>query len=429
MNNEALRNTSMETRCVQGGYIPENTGSRIMPIVQSTTFMYETADELGDVFDLKQGTPLYSRLGNPSLSWVEEKIALLEGGVAAISASSGQAAILFTILNITKQGQHVLAMRNLYGGTHTLFASQLARLGIEVTFVAPDASLDELKSHIRPETRLIYGETIGNPTLEVLDFEKMSALAKYADVPLVVDNTFPSPYLCQPLAHGADIVIHSATKYLDGHATSLGGFVVDGGSFNWNNGKYPELAEPCADYHGMVFTEAFGKAAFVAKIRAGLLRDIGATMAPMNAFLINLGMETLHLRMERHSQNAQKVAEFLAQDPRVDWVVYPGLADSPDHALAEKYLPKGCSGVVAFGPKGGAQAADSFINNMKLATLVTHVGDLRTHALQPARTTHRQLSEEDMQGAGISPEFIRYSVGIEHIDDILHDLDQALGAI
>lgn len=429
MNNEELRQTSIETQCVQGGFIPENAGPRTMPIVQSTTYMYETADELGDVFDLAQGTPMYTRLGNPSLSWVEEKVALTEGGVAALSTSSGQAASFFAIVNITSAGQHVLAMSNLYGGTHTLFKSELRRLGIDVTFVEPSTSLEEMKALVRPETRLIFAETLSNPSLEVLDFEKVSALATYAEVPLVVDNTFPTPFLCRPIDHGADIVIHSATKYMDGHASSVGGFIVDAGTFEWTKEKYPELAGPDADYHGLVYTEAFGPAAFIGKCRAGLLRDFGSTMAPMNAYLINLGMETLHVRMERHCENAQKVAEFLAQDDRVAWVRYPGLKDDPSYDLAQKYLPKGASGVVSFGPKGGRDAADRFIDAMKLATLVTHVGDLRSHALQPARTTHRQLSDEALKAAGIPPELIRFNVGIEHIDDILADIDQALSAI
>lgn len=429
MNNEDLKTTGIETQCIQGGYIPENQGARIMPIVQSTTYKYDTSDELGDVFDLKVGAPMYTRLGNPSLSWLEEKIALLEGGVGALTTSSGQAANLFAIINIAKAGQHVLAMSNLYGGTHTLFGSQLARFGIEVTFVNPNLPLADMQAFLKPETRCIFAETIGNPALDVLDFEKVAALAQAADVPLIVDNTFPTPYLCRPFEHGANIVVHSATKYLDGHATSVGGLIVDGGNFNWNNGKYPELTEPDASYHGLIYTESFGAAAYIAKARAGLLRDIGATMSPFNAFLINLGIETLHLRMERHSENALKVAQFLQADDRVAWVNYPGLTDNANYEKAQKYLPLGCAGVVAFGPKGGGEAANRFIDNMKLATLVTHVGDLRSHALQPARTTHRQLDEEGLKGAGIPPELIRFNVGLENIDDIIADIDQALAAM
>lgn len=429
MNNEELKATQLGTRCVQGGYIPGNTEARTMPIVQSTTYKYDKADDLADVFDLKDGSFMYTRLGNPSLSWLEEKVALLEGGVAALNTASGQAATLFSIINITRAGQHIIALSNLYGGTHTLLGSQLPRFGIEVTFVEPDLSLEELKTYVRPETRCVFAEVLGNPALEVLDFEKVSALAQFADVPLIVDNTFPTPMLCQPLKHGANIVVHSATKYLDGHATSVGGVIIDGGNFNWDNGKYPELTTPDHDYHGLVYTEAFGAAAYIAKARAGLLRDIGATMAPMNAFLINLGIETLALRMERHSENAQIVAEYLANHPKVEWVNYPGLENNPSHALAEKYLPNGCSGVVSFGPKGGAAAAKAVIDNMKLATLVTHVGDLRSHMIHPASTTHRQLSDADLEAAGVKPNLIRFNVGIENIEDILADIDQALASI
>ena len=354
MNNEELKNTSVATQCIQGGYIPGNAECRTMPIVQSTTFKYDSADELADVFDLKQGTPMYTRLGNPSLSWLEEKIALMEGGVGALTTSSGQAATLFSIINITRAGQHVLALSNLYGGTHTLLGSVLPRMGIEVTFIEPTLSLEEMKTYIRPETRCIFSEMLGNPALDVLDLDKMSTLAKWADVPLIVDNTFPTPYLCRPIEFGANIVVHSATKYLDGHATCVGGVLVDGGNFNWDNGKYPELTTPDLDYHGLVYTEAFGNAAFIAKARAGLLRDIGATMSPFNAFLINLGCETLAVRMQRHSENALAVAKYLSQHEKVEWVSYPGLESDPNYELAQKYLPNGCSGVVAFGPKGGA---------------------------------------------------------------------------
>ncbi|MDO4922575.1 MAG: O-acetylhomoserine aminocarboxypropyltransferase/cysteine synthase family protein [Peptococcaceae bacterium] len=429
MNNEELKNTSVATQCVQGGYIPGNAECRTMPIVQSTTFKYDKADDLADVFDLKVGTPMYTRLGNPSLSWLEEKIALMEGGVGALTTSSGQAATLFSIINIARAGQHVLALSNLYGGTHTLLGSVLPKMGIEVTFIEPNLSLEEMKTYIRPETRCIFSEMLGNPALDVLDLEKMVTLAKGADVPLIVDNTFPTPYLCNPIKYGANIVVHSATKYLDGHATCVGGVVVDGGNFNWDNGKYPELTTPDPDYHGLVYTEAFGNAAYIAKARAGLLRDIGATMSPFNAFLINLGTETLAVRMERHSENALKVAEYLAAHDKVEWVSYPGLKSDPNYELAQKYLPKGCSGVVAFGPKGGSAAAKKVIDSIKLTTLVTHVGDLRSHMLHPASTTHRQLDDEALVKAGVRPNLIRFSVGIEDIDDIIADIEQALAQI
>lgn len=429
MNPEDLAKLSVETRCVQAGYQPENRQARIMPIVQSTTYKFDAADDLGDVFDLEVPAPMYTRLGNPSLSWLEDKINALEGGVAALSTSSGQAANWFALANLCKAGEHVIAMNNLYGGTHTLFGSQLARFGIEVEFVDPDASLEELKKHIRPETRAVFGETLGNPSLAVLDFEKVRALADAAEVPLVVDNTFPTPVLCRPFEHGADIITHSTTKYLDGHATSVGGVIVDGGRFQWQGEKWAQFNQPDQDYHGLVYTEAFGPAAFIARARAGLLRDFGATMSPFNAFLTNLGIETLHLRMERHSENALKVAEFLQDHPKVSWVRYPKLKDDPSYVLAEKYLPDGGSGVVTFGVKGDAKNAKAVCDHVALATLVTHVGDLRTHLLHPASTTHRQLSEEQLQASGVLPELIRFSVGIEHIDDIINDLDQALNAI
>lgn len=429
MKPEDLRKAQIETQCVQAGYQPENRGPRVMPIVQSTTYMFETADELGDVFDLKVAANMYTRLGNPTLNWLEEKIATLEGGVGAVTTSSGQAANLFAVVNITKAGEHVLAMSNLYGGTHTLFGTQLKKFGIDVEFVDPHKSLEELKSHIRPNTRLVFAETLGNPALDVLDFEKVSALAKFADVPLVVDNTFPTPYLCRPFEHGANIVTHSTTKYLDGHATSVGGVLVDGGNFNWNNGKYPELTTPDLDYHGIVYTESFGPAAFIAKARAGLLRDLGSTMSPMNAFLTNIGVETLHLRMERHSENALAVAKYLENHEKVSWVTYPGLESSPDYALAQKYLPKGCSGIVSFGPVGGVKGAKQVIDTLRMSTLVTHVGDLRTHTIHPASTTHRQLSEEQLLAAGVKPDLIRLNVGIENVDDIIADLEQALSAL
>lgn len=429
MNSDFLRDKAIETQCVQAGYYPENRDPRVMPIVQSTTYKFDTADELGDVFDLKVGANMYTRLGNPTLNWLEEKIAVLEGGVAAVTTASGQSANLFAVINIAKAGEHVIAMSNLYGGTHTLFGTQLKKFGIDVEFVDPDASLEEMKQSVRPETRLIFAETIGNPALDVLDFEKVSALAAYADVPLVVDNTFPTPFLCRPFEHGAHIVTHSTTKYMDGHATSVGGVVVDSGKFNWNSGKYPELTTPDADYHGLVYTEAFGPAAFIAKTRAGLLRDIGSTMSPMNAFLTNLGLETLHLRMERHSENALAVAKYLEGHEKIDWVNYPGLESSKDYALAQKYLPKGSSGIVSFGPKGGAEAAKKIIDTLQLSTLVTHVGDIRSHTIHPASTTHRQLSEEQLLAAGVKPELIRLNVGCEHVDDIIRDLEAALSAL
>lgn len=426
MNNNELRQQSIDTRCVQAGFIPENGDPRIMPIVQSTTYAFDTAEELGDVFDLKVAKHMYTRLGNPTLAWLEEKIAVLEGGVGACVTASGQAANLFAVLNITRAGQHILAMNNLYGGTHTLLGSQLARLGIEVTFADPHRPLDELKNELRDNTRAIFAETLGNPALDVLDFAKMAALAEHGGVPLIVDNTFPTPYLCNPIEHGAHIVTHSTTKYLDGHATSIGGCLVDGGTFDWSGGKYPELTEPDLDYHGVVYSEAFGAKGYITKAHAGLLRDIGATMSPMNAFLTAIGIETLHLRMQRHSENALAVATFLEGHPDVEWVRYPGLKSDPNYELAMKYLPRGQSGVIAFGPKGGAERARRIINALELASLVTHVGDARTHVIHPASTTHRQLDEAALRAGGVAPELIRYSIGIEDADDIIRDMDRAL---
>ncbi|MDI9502305.1 MAG: bifunctional O-acetylhomoserine aminocarboxypropyltransferase/cysteine synthase [Tissierellia bacterium] len=429
MNSDFLRDKAIETQCVQAGYYPENQDARVMPIVQSTTYKFDTADELGDVFDLKVAANMYTRLGNPTLNWLEEKIAVLEGGVGAVTTSSGQSANLFAIINITKTGEHVIAMSNLYGGTHTLLGTQLKKFGIDVEFVDPHEPLERMKQRVRRETRLVFAETLGNPALDVLDFAKVSELARFADVPLVVDNTFPTPYLCKPFEFGANIVTHSTTKYMDGHATSVGGVVVDGGNFNWDNGKYPELTTPDLDYHGLVYTESFGPAAFIAKTRAGLLRDIGATMSPMNAFLTNLGLETLHLRMERHSENALRVAKYLEAHEKVEWVNYPGLESSKDYELAQKYLPKGCAGIVSFGPKGGSAGARKVIDTLQLATLVTHVGDIRTHTIHPASTTHRQLSEEQLIAAGVKPDLIRLNVGIENIDDILADLEAGLAKL
>lgn len=420
---------AIETICVKGGYEPKNTEPAVTPIVQSTTYKYDSADDLADVFDLKQNTYMYTRLGNPTLGVLENKIAALEGGVKSCSTSSGQSASLFAIANITKAGQNILAMNNLYGGTMTLLGNQLKNFGIDVRFVDVNASKEEMLSKCDENTRLVFGETLSNPSLDVIDFEKVSAVAKKLNVPLVIDNTFPTPYLCRPFDYGANIVVHSTTKYLDGHATSVGGMVVDGGNFDWESGNFPELTTPDKNYHGLIYTKAFGKAAFAAKCQAGLLRDIGATMSPFNAFLTNLGTETLHVRMERHCQNALAVAEYLEKHPKIEWVKYPGLKSSPYYELAKKYLPKGASGVVTFGVKGGVKAAKTLLDSFGLANIVTHVGDLRTIALHPASTTHRQLSEEQLIEAGVQPNLIRYSVGIENINDILADLTQALERI
>ena len=424
-----IRDVNIATQCVQAGYNPKGAQPRVMPIVQSTTYRYENCDALADAFNLQAATPIYTRIGNPTLSVLEEKIAILEDGVAAVTTSSGQSAILFSILAITKVGQNIISLSNIYGGTHTLFASTLKNMGIEVRFIEADSSFDDIFALVDENTRLIYGETIGNPALDVIDFEKISSVAKKADIPFVVDNTFASPYLCKPIEFGANIVIHSTTKYMDGHATSMGGVIVDCGNFNWDNGKYPQLTQPDESYHGLVYTEAFGNMALALKIRAGLLRDIGSTMSPFNAFLTNIGLETLHLRMERHCQNAIKVAEYLNNHEKIEFVNYPYLETSPSYELAKKYLSKGGSGIVSFGVKGGVENAKKFIDNMKLGTLVTHVCDVRTLAIHPASTTHRQLSQEEQLNCGVLPNLVRYSVGIEDINDIIDDIKQALSKI
>ncbi len=421
-----LKKAHYETQCVQGGYAPENGEARVMPIVQSTTYKYDKTDDVCKLFDLEAEGHMYSRISNPTLAVLEEKIALLEGGVGAMMTSSGQAANMLAILNICKTGQHVLAMANLYGGTHNLFGPTFKNFGIDVTFVDPSLPLEELKGYIQENTRAVFGETIGNPGVDVLDFEKAATLAHDAGIPLIVDSTFATPTLCRPFEHGADIVTHSTTKYFDGHATSVGGVIVDSGNFDWTNGKFPELTEPDETYHGVVYTENFGAAAYITKVRVTLLRDIGSTMAPFNAFLTNLGLETLALRMKKHSENALALAEYLENHPKVSWVKYPLLKSHPSYDLATKYLPEGGSGIVAFGIKGGVKAGKKFIDSVNLATLVVHVGDLRTHVLHPATSTHRQLTEEQQIASGVLPDLIRLSVGIENLEDLKADLNQAL---
>lgn len=421
-----MNQLSRETLCMHAGYTPGNGDPRIMPIVQSTTFKYENADEVAALFDLSKEGHMYSRISNPTVEALEKKIAALEGGVAAVATSSGQAATLLAVLTICNQGEHIVAFNNLYGGTYTLLTSTLKKFGIETTLVPLTASDDEVRKAFQPNTKILFGETIGNPGVEVLDIRRAARLAHKAGVPLFVDNTFATPYLCHPFEYGADIIIHSATKFLDGHATSLGGFIVDSGKFNWENGKFPHLTEEDPNYHGLSYTKAFGEKAFAVKARAVFLRDFGTTMSPFNAFLINLGTETLHLRMQRHSENALAIATALEQNPHVEWVRYPLLPSSPSYDLAKEYLPLGASGIISFGIKGDFEVSKEFINKLKLASLVVHVGDLRTHVLHPASMTHRQLSTEAQLRAGISENMIRLSVGIEHVQDILKDLEQAL---
>ncbi len=418
----------IETQAVQGTYAPKPTEPRIPAICQSTTYKYDSADHVAKLFDLDLPDHMYTRISNPTTEAFEGKIALMEGGVGALATSSGQAASALAIMNICRAGQHIVTASTLYGGTYSLFANTLPKLGIEVSFVHPEASIDELRKQFRPDTMALFAETIGNPGLNVLDFAKFSAVAKEMGVPLIVDNTFPTPYLCRPLDHGADILVHSATKYIDGHATSVGGVIVDGGKFDWTSGKFPEMTEPDASYHGLRYVEKFGSLAYIIKARVQYMRDLGATPAPMNSFLFNHGLTTLPLRMERHSSNALALAKYLQQHPKVSWVNYPGLETHPTYALTQKYLPKGASGVLTFGIKGGREAGIKFMEATKIIALVVHVGDARSCVLHPASTTHRQLSEKQQIASGVTPDLIRLSVGIEHIDDLIADVEQALQA-
>ncbi len=421
-----MKDLQRDTLCIHAGYKPGNGQPRVMPIVQSTTYTYESSQEMGDLFDLKAEGFFYTRLGNPTNDCVEQKIAALEGGVGAMITSSGQAASLLSVLNICTAGQHMVCSSAIYGGTFNLFFKTIKEMGVEVTFVPPTASLEELRAAMRENTRCVFAETLSNPSLVVTDLELFAQAAHEHGVPLIVDNTFPTPINCRPIEFGADIVVHSTTKYMDGHAVQVGGVIVDSGKFNWDNGKFPALTEPDESYHGVVYTKQFGPAAYIAKARCHLMRDLGAQAAPMNAFLLNLGLETLALRMERHCQNAQKVAEYLQSDPRVSWVNHPGLPGNPYYALAQKYMPHGSCGVVAFGIKGGREAAQKFMDSLELASVVTHVADLRTCVLHPASTTHRQLSDQQLQEAGVPADLIRLSVGIESLEDILADLKQAI---
>ncbi len=418
----------IETKCIQSGYQPKNGEPRVLPIYQSTTYKYDSADHLGDLFDLKAEGHMYSRISNPTVECVEKKITDLEGGTGAVLCASGQTANLLAILNITSAGQNIVSLSSIYGGTVNLFAVSLKRLGIEVRFVTPDMSDAEIAEHIDENTRLFFGETIANPALTVLDIERYANLAHAHGIPLVVDNTFATPILCRPFEYGADIVVHSTTKYMDGHAQVVGGVVVDGGRFDWTAGnKYPELTAPDASYHGVTYTKDFGLAnAYFTKLRVQLIRDFGTPLAPLPAYLLNLGLETLALRMERHCDNALKIAKYLEASDKVSWVNYPLLESNSEYALAQKYLPNGACGVISFGVKGGRDAAVKFMDNLKLAAIVVHVADARTSVLHPASTTHRQLTDEQLVDCGITPDLVRLSVGIENADDIIADIEQAL---
>ena len=417
---------SLETKAIQEGYNPQSSEPRVLPIVQSTTYKYNDSEHMAKLFDLEIEGHMYSRISNPTVEALEKKISSMEGGVGALALSSGQAAVPISILNICIAGQHIVAASTLYGGTYALFTNTFPKMGIEVSFVDPTASEEEIKAAFKDNTRALFAESVGNPGVNVLDFKKFAKVSREMQVPFIIDNTFPSPYLCRPIEHGANIVVHSATKYIDGHATSVGGIIVDGGNFDWNNGKYPELVEPDPSYHGLSYTETFGDAAYIVKARMQWLRDLGACLSPMNAFLMHKGLETLHLRMERHSENAQKVAEYLEQHDKVAWVKYPGLANHATHDLAQKYLPKGCSGVLTFGIKGGREVCTRFQDSLKLIALVVHVGDVRSCVLHPASTTHCQLTDEQQIACGVQPDMVRLSIGIENIDDLLEDIEQAL---
>ena len=416
------------TRCVQAGYSPKNGEPRQIPIIQSTTFKYESSAEMGKLFDLEASGYFYSRLQNPTNDAVAARIAALEGGTAAMLTGSGMSAIFFSIFNIVGAGDHLVSSSSIYGGSFNLFSVTMKRMGVEVTFVDPDCSPEELDAAFRPNTKAMYGETIANPALTVLDIEKFAAAAHRHGVPLILDNTFATPINCRPIEWGADIVTHSTTKYMDGHATSVGGAIVDSGNFDWeaHADKYPGLTRPDASYHGLTYTKNFGKLAYITKATAQLMRDLGSIQSPQNAFLLNLGLETLHLRMPRHCANAQKVAEYLKGNGQVAWVNYCGLKGDKYYDLGQKYLPNGSCGVLSFGLKGGRDVSIRFMDNLKLAAIVTHVADARTSVLHPASHTHRQLTDEQLIEAGVAPDLIRFSVGIEDAEDIIADIEQAL---
>ena len=441
-----VKNLKPATLCVQAGWQPKNGEPRVLPIYQSTTFKYDNTEEMADLFDLKKDGYFYTRLQNPTNDAVASKIAALEGGVGAVLTSSGQAANFFALFNICEAGDHFVASNEIYGGTYNLFNVTMKKLGIECTFVSQEATEDEISRAFRPNTKALFGETISNPGCRVLDIEKFARIAHKHGVPLIVDNTFPTPINCRPFEWGADIITHSTTKYMDGHATQVGGCVVDSGNFDWETcthqgddtslsilqsalPKYPGLTTPDESYHGLTYTKKFGKLAYITKLTAQLMRDLGSIPSPQNAFLLNLGLETLHLRMKRHCENALLIAQFLEQDPRVAWVRYSGLSTDDNHSLAQKYLPDGSCGVIAFGLKGNRQTAVKFMDSLKLIAIVTHVADARTCVLHPASHTHRQMSDEQLREAGVAPDLIRLSVGIEDVNDLLDDIRQALNAV
>jgi O-acetylhomoserine (thiol)-lyase len=419
---------SMETTCIQGGWQPKNGEPRILPIYQSTTFKYSTSEQMGRLFDLEENGYFYTRLANPTNDAVADKIRELEGGAAAMLTSSGQAANFYAVFNICGAGDHLVCSATVYGGTSNLFVVTMKKMGVDVTLVDPDAPEEEIEKAIRPNTKCIFGESIANPALVVLDLEKFARIAHRNGIPFIVDNTFATPINCRPFEWGADIVTHSTTKYMDGHAMTVGGCIVDSGNFDWeaHADKFPGLTTPDESYHGIIYTKKFGKAAYITKATAQVMRDLGSIPSPQNSFLLNIGLETLHLRVPRHCENAQKVAEYLQSREDVAWVNYPGLENDKYHALAQKYMPNGTCGVISFGLKGGRQAAGEFMDKLKLAAIVTHVADARTCVLHPASHTHRQLSDKQLREAGVDPSLIRLSVGIENVDDIIEDIRQAL---
>ena len=424
-------NFSKETLCVQAGWQPGNGQPRVLPIYQSTTFKYDDSDQMARLFDLKDTGYFYTRLQNPTNDAVAAKITALEGGVAGMLTSSGQAANFYAVFNICEAGDHFISSSTIYGGTFNLFSVTMKKLGIECTFINADASEEEIDKAFKANTKCLFGETISNPSIDVLDIEKFSRIAHRHGVPLIVDNTFATPINCRPFEWGADIVTHSTTKYMDGHATCVGGAIVDSGNFDWmvHAEKFPGLTKPDESYHGLTYAVAFGKKAYITNATAQLMRDLGSIPSPSSAFLLNLGLETLHLRMERHCSNAQKVAEWLEKNPKVKWVKYCGLKSSKYYALAQKYMPNGSCGVIAFGLKGTREDAIKFMDSLKLACIVTHVADARTCVLHPASHTHRQLSDEQLIEAGVAPDLIRLSVGIENVNDIIGDLEQALETV
>lgn len=427
-----MKKQAIETLCVQGGYCPGNGEPRQVPIIQSTTFKYDTSEDMGKLFDLEASGYFYSRLQNPTCDTVAAKICALEGGSAAMLTSSGQAANFFAVFNIASCGDHVIASSAIYGGTYNLFAVTMKKMGVDFTFVSPDCTEEELQAAFRPNTKLVFGETVANPAIKVLDIEKFAKVAHRNGVPLIIDNTFATPVNCRPFEWGADIVTHSTTKYMDGHGATVGGAIIDSGKFDWTKhaDKFPGLCTPDESYHGVTYTERFGiGGAFITKATAQLMRDFGCVQSPHDAFLLNLGLESLHVRMQRHCETALKVARFLESNEHISWIKYPDLPSSEDYELAKKYLPNGSCGVVSFGVKGGRKAAETFMKHLKLAAIETHVADARTCCLHPASSTHRQMNDSELEAAGVSPDLVRMSCGLENADELIADIAQALNEV